>query len=75
MTHPEPHDTTATGGALDGTREVAGRLKVSTRTAQRLIKSGRLPAINVGSAARPRWRVTADDLAAFVNASRLDVAS
>jgi excisionase family DNA binding protein len=45
--------------------EVAGLLAVDSRTIQRLIASGRLPALRVGS----RWRIRPDDLTAYLAAA------
>src|SRR3954447_8954825 len=50
--------------------EVARRLETSTRTVQRWIGSGRLPARRVGG----RWRVASDAIDAFVASGRPTVA-
>lgn len=54
------------------TEGVAKRLLCSEAHARRLIGSGRLPALNIGtSKARARWRVTLADLEAFEKSCRI----
>lgn len=48
------------------TSDIAGRLAMSRRTVERLCRSGRLSAIRIGG----RWRVSPDELAAFVSRLR-----
>jgi excisionase family DNA binding protein len=45
--------------------QVAERMNVCRSTVVRLHAAGEIEAINVGSAARPRYRVTEDALLAF----------
>ena len=54
------------------TREVAQRCRVRPSTVLDWIKRGELPAVNVATGKRklPLYRVTADDLAAWVKARR-----
>ena len=46
-------------------REIAEDLRVHPRTVLRWIKQG-LPALNIGSAKRPDWRVEPDQLRAWL---------
>jgi excisionase family DNA binding protein len=46
--------------------ETAKLLKVSRMTAWRLVRDGKLRAINIGSDDRPRYRVTENDLEAYI---------
>jgi excisionase family DNA binding protein len=48
--------------------EVARRLDVSEKTARRMVKAGKLPAMFIGGA----YRVSEEDLAAFLESSRVD---
>lgn len=50
------------------TSEVAERLGCSHDTALRRIRDGELPAINISTGVRPRFRVTDVDLEAFLEA-------
>ena len=45
---------------------LAKRLGVGVHKVLRWIASGQLRAINVGDGTRPRWRIMADDLQAFL---------
>lgn len=45
----------------------SGALPLSGKTVLRLIKSGRLKAVNVGAGSvKPRWRVRMDDVREFM---------
>ena len=46
---------------------VARRLGVNSHKILRWIASGELRAVNVGDGTRPRWRIMADDLRAFLD--------
>lgn len=48
--------------------EVAERLRVSTMTVYRLIRSGELPAVRVGR----NYRVRSDDLLSYLDRQRVD---
>lgn len=48
--------------------EVAGRLRVSTMTVYRLIRSGELPAVRVGR----NYRVQVEDLETYLHEQRVD---
>jgi len=48
--------------------EVARRLDVSEKTARRMVKSGRLPAVFIGGA----YRVSEEDLAGYLESSKVD---
>lgn len=50
--------------------EVAAELRVDRETVARMIRAKTLPAINIGSGARPSWRVERAELVAFVAARR-----
>lgn len=50
--------------------EVAERLRVSTMTVYRLIRSGELPAVRVGR----NYRVRSDDLLSYLDRQRVDPA-
>ena len=45
--------------------QVAAQLGVTTDTVRQWIRSGRMPALNIGTPERPRYRVTDDQLAEF----------
>jgi len=49
--------------------EVARRLDVSEKTARRMVKSGKLPAVFVGGA----YRVSEEDLAEYLEGARVDL--
>jgi predicted site-specific integrase-resolvase len=46
--------------------EVAWLMKVNVATVQRRRRAGKLPAVNVGTEARPRYRHTYKDVARFL---------
>jgi excisionase family DNA binding protein len=48
--------------------EVARRLDVSEKTARRMVKAGKLPAVFIGGA----YRVSEEDLAGFLESSKVD---
>lgn len=49
-------------------QEMADALRLSVRTIRDYIQQGKIRAVNVSSAPlRPRWRITAEDYAEFVN--------
>jgi excisionase family DNA binding protein len=48
--------------------EVARRLDVSEKTARRMVKSGKLPAVFIGGA----YRVSEEDLAVYLESARVD---
>lgn len=58
------------GNRLLTAAEVAGRLRVSTMTVYRLIRSGELPAVRVGR----NYRVQAEDLETYLDEQRVDPA-
>lgn len=51
--------------------EAAERMRVSKMTVYRLIRSGKLPAVQIGKA----YRVREDDLEGYLNASYVNVTS
>ena len=51
------------------TRDAAERLSVTPDQIVALIRSGRLPAVNVGVGRKPRWRISEDDLETFLAAA------
>jgi hypothetical protein len=58
---------------LLGVPEVAKTLRTNENKVLGLIRSGELPAINLAQSAtgkRPRWRIAADDLNAFLASRR-----
>lgn len=57
----------APASALLTTGEAAALLKVAADTVRRLVYSGRLPAVNIGSTARPRLRIRSADVDAFLH--------
>ncbi|WP_430735156.1 helix-turn-helix domain-containing protein [Halodesulfovibrio aestuarii] len=48
------------------TKEVAARLSVSIKWVQQAIVAGELPASNMSKGKRPSYRVSEDDLTAFM---------
>ncbi|HEY2908606.1 MAG TPA: helix-turn-helix domain-containing protein [Gemmataceae bacterium] len=64
--------TTAKTDRLLTPGEVAERLSIGVNQALALIRSGKLPASNVGlGSVRPRYRVAPEDLDAFVVAAQV----
>lgn len=56
--------------------EVRQRLKIKDpRTLRKLIKSGQLRALKVGPYPTSAWRISEDDLAAYLEQQRLEVAA
>lgn len=56
-------------------RDVAERLNVSQEVVLTHVRAGRLKAANVGlGSARPRWRISEDDLDAFLASRAVFVA-
>lgn len=47
-------------------KDVADELGCSDFTVHELIKSGALPAVNIGSRERKHWRIRRDDLDAYL---------
>lgn len=53
--------------------EAAERIGVNRATVHRWVIAGRLPAFDIGApGGRPRFRITEQDLRAFIDASRLN---
>jgi excisionase family DNA binding protein len=50
--------------------EVAEAIGVDSRTVRRLIEARRLRAVNVASAGRPRWLISAEALEEFLGAPK-----
>jgi excisionase family DNA binding protein len=48
--------------------EVAARLRTGRNYVYRRIEDGSLKALNIGTAARPKFRITEDQLQAFIDA-------
>ena len=48
--------------------EVARRLDISEKTARRMVKAGKLPAVFIGNA----YRVTEEDIAAYLRSARVE---
>ena len=51
--------------------QVRERLGISDDTLRRLIRTGQIPAIKVGAGAFGHWRITEEDLAAYIERVRV----
>ena len=51
---------------LLSTAETAERLKISVSSVERLVHSGELRVVELGTSRRQKWRIRPDDLMAFI---------
>lgn len=59
-------------GKLLRVDQLADKWSVSTDTVKRHIKSGKLPAINMGTGSRADYRIAPDDADAFINRRKVN---